>query len=111
MRPPLYRVGGPAAAALVVALSPVPSLVSCSSLTEPPPPEPVSLEDAASPSATAAAAPTQSAPTPKPTASAPAAPAAPRADEKMTTTTLKPGRGAVAKAGDKVTVHYVGSFS
>ena len=29
----------------------------------------------------------------------------------MSTTVLKQGKGAVAKAGDKVSVHYVGTFS
>jgi FKBP-type peptidyl-prolyl cis-trans isomerase len=29
----------------------------------------------------------------------------------MTTTTLKPGKGAAAKVGDKVSVHYVGTFA
>jgi FKBP-type peptidyl-prolyl cis-trans isomerase len=29
----------------------------------------------------------------------------------MTTTTLKPGKGAAAKMGDKVSVHYVGTFA
>ncbi|MDP9002661.1 MAG: FKBP-type peptidyl-prolyl cis-trans isomerase [Myxococcota bacterium] len=81
--------------------------IACSSLTQPYPPEPVSTDTATAPSASAAAAPTQSAP-PPPTATAPARPAM---NEKITMTSLKPGKGAVAKAGDKVSVHYVGTFA
>jgi FKBP-type peptidyl-prolyl isomerase-like protein len=81
---------------------------ACSSLTEPPPPQPVSTESTGAPSASAAAVPVQSAAPPQP----PAAPTAmPHPDEKITTTTLKPGKGAAAKVGDKVSVHYVGTFS
>jgi FKBP-type peptidyl-prolyl cis-trans isomerase len=83
---------------------------ACSSLTEPPAPQPVSTEAPAAPSASAAAAPVQSAPSPHPSAPA-AAPAAPQADEKIMMTTLKAGKGVAAKVGDKVSVHYVGTFS
>src|ERR1700730_2951040 len=80
---------------------------ACSSLTEPPAPQPVSTESTAAPSASAAAAaPVQAAPSPQPPAPAP-----PHPDEKITMATLKPGKGAVAKVGDKVSVHYVGTFS
>jgi FKBP-type peptidyl-prolyl cis-trans isomerase FkpA len=77
---------------------------ACSSLTEPPAPEPVTTEAPPAPppppppSATAAPVPTP-----------PAAP--PPVDEKITMTTLRVGKGAVAKAGDKVRVHYVGTLS
>lgn len=82
------------------------SLVAgCSSLTQPPPPEPVSHEETASPEA---AAPTQSAPPPQPSASAKTAPPG---GEKMAVSVLKQGKGPTAKAGDKVSVHYVGTFS
>jgi FKBP-type peptidyl-prolyl cis-trans isomerase len=85
--------------------------VACSSLTEPPPPEAVSIEDAAaSATANASAAPAQAAPPAPPRPSATAA-AAPAAEEKMTVTTLKAGKGAPAKVGDKVSVHYVGTFA
>jgi len=104
MRTRFYHAGGVAASALLLALSFAPA---CSSLTQPPPPEPVApQEEAAAPSASASAAPTQSAAPPQPTASA-----TPRTDEKITMTTLKQGKGAVAKTGDKVSVHYVGTFS
>jgi FKBP-type peptidyl-prolyl cis-trans isomerase len=104
MRTHFYHAGRPAAPALVLALT---FALACSSLTQPPPPEPVSeQEDAAAPAASASAAPTQSAPRLAPTASA-----APRTDEKIAITTLKQGKGAVAKDGDKVSVHYVGTFS
>lgn len=101
MRMPFYHAVGVAASALVLALSFAPA---CSSLTQPLPPEPVSQEEA--PSATASTAPTQPAARAQPTASA-----APRTDEKITMTTLKQGKGAAAKAGDKVSVHYVGTLS
>ncbi len=78
---------------------------ACSSLTAPPTPEPVTTENpqVTAPASAAAARPSASAPTPS--ASAPAAPEAP-----MQTTTLTPGKGPAAKAGDKVRVHYVGTF-
>jgi FKBP-type peptidyl-prolyl cis-trans isomerase len=81
---------------------------ACASLTQPPPPEAVSTEDAAALAATEAAAPTQSAAQPQPTA---LASAAQRVDEKITMTTVKQGKGATAKAGDKVSVHYIGTLS
>jgi peptidylprolyl isomerase/FKBP-type peptidyl-prolyl cis-trans isomerase FkpA len=78
----------------------------CTSLTQPPAPEPVSTETrAAAPASATAPPPAQSAqPTPPP--APPAQPEAP-----MAVTTIKPGKGtAVAKDGDKVRVHYVGTF-
>jgi hypothetical protein len=81
---------------------------ACSSLTQPPVPEPVASESPIAPSASAAPPPAHSAIPPQPSA---ALAVAPHIDEKMNTTTLKPGKGAVAKAGDKVSVHYVGTFS
>jgi FKBP-type peptidyl-prolyl cis-trans isomerase len=84
---------------------------ACSSLTEPPAPEPVAVEAPPSPpdagSAAKAAAPASAAP------AAPAAPAQPPGPpEKITSTTLAAGKGtAVAKEGDKVRVHYTGTFT
>jgi FKBP-type peptidyl-prolyl cis-trans isomerase len=83
---------------------------ACSLLTEPPVPEPVSVEAPSSPpdaGADAKAAPTASA------APAPTPPAPPQGPpEKITSTVLTPGKGkAVAKDGDKVLVHYTGTFT
>jgi FKBP-type peptidyl-prolyl cis-trans isomerase len=80
---------------------------ACTGLTEP---------IAAEPIATASAAPSASGPArPAPTASAlasaqPAAPSPP-SDAKVAITTLEPGKGQQAKAGDTVRVHYVGTLA
>jgi FKBP-type peptidyl-prolyl cis-trans isomerase len=87
------------------------AMQACSSLTEPPPAEPVTVEtavvkpdagaDAAQPAAVASAAPPPAAPAP---------PAGP--PEKITSTVVTPGKGPVAaKEGDKVRVHYTGTFT
>jgi len=97
-----YRLSLAAASALLVGAG------GCSSLTEPPAPVPVSTETAAQPSASASARPTptaSAAPQPSPS------PSPPPADQKVTSTTLKPGKGPGAKAGDKVSVHYVGMLT
>jgi FKBP-type peptidyl-prolyl cis-trans isomerase len=75
----------------------------CASLTEPPPPEPIAVEAKPAPSASAAtsAAATASAPPPP----APAAPVG-----TVAVTQLGPGKGAQAKDGDRVRVHYVGTL-
>lgn len=82
---------------------------ACSKLTEPPAPEPMqettttaaAEKPAAQPSAAASAAPT------------PAAPAQPAPDPnaKLEIKDLAPGKGAEAKAGDTVKVHYVGTLA
>src|SRR5579883_3002731 len=78
----------------------------CSSLTQPPAPEPVSTETPGTASAAAAAPSASAAPAPTPPA-----PSAPPADEKLTSTTITPGKkGPAAKNGDKVRVHYVGTL-
>jgi FKBP-type peptidyl-prolyl cis-trans isomerase len=81
--------------------------LGCTSLTQPPEPEPVSTETRAAPPASAAKSAERPAEAPavSAVASAPAAPEAP-----MTSTTLTPGKGAAAKTGDKVRVHYLGTF-
>jgi FKBP-type peptidyl-prolyl cis-trans isomerase FkpA len=81
--------------------------LGCTSLTQPPEPEPVSTETRAAPPASAAkpADRPAEAPAVSAAASAPAAPEAP-----MSSTTLTPGKGAAAKTGDKVRVHYLGTF-
>jgi len=75
----------------------------CASLTEPPPPEAIASEvrDAAPrtdapPAAIAAPTPPTPPPTPRP--------------ENMQITTLTPGKGPAAASGDKVRVHYTGTF-
>jgi hypothetical protein len=83
----------------------------CSSLTEPPAPEPVSTETpaASAPSSTASAVPSALA-HPSATVAVPP-PQPPGPPEQITSTTLTRGKGtATAKAGDKVSVHYVGTF-
>jgi FKBP-type peptidyl-prolyl cis-trans isomerase len=103
IRAPFYHAL-PALASVCLALS-----AGCTSLTEPPTPEPVSTDTRAAapasaqppPSAAAAAAP----PSAAPSASVAAAPEAP-----MTSTTTTPGKGVAAKTGDKVRVHYTGTF-
>jgi FKBP-type peptidyl-prolyl cis-trans isomerase len=105
----LTRAGRLAATCAGLALAVAPAL-ACSALTEPPVPESVSLEtvDAAAPSASASAQPAASA---HPSA-VPAPPAPPGPPEQITSTTLTRGKGTtVAKEGDKVSVHYVGTFT
>lgn len=80
-------------------------LAGCTTLTEPPAPEPVSTETRAAPPASAAASQTAPPPAATPAAAPSAAPELP-----MQTTVLSPGKGAAAKTGDKVRVHYTGTF-
>jgi FKBP-type peptidyl-prolyl cis-trans isomerase len=83
------------------------ALFGCQSLTEPPVQETFAATspEAAAPSASASAP--ASAATPPP--AVPTAPPGP--PETITSTTLVKGKGnAVAKEGDKVRVHYVGTF-
>lgn len=77
-------------------------LSACTSLTEPPTPEPISTETRAAPPASAAAA------NAGPGGSASAGPTAP--EQPLSSTTLTPGKGPAAKTGDKVRVHYTGTF-
>ncbi len=74
----------------------------CSSLTQPPSPEPI----ASSVAPVADAAPAAS----KEAAQAPP-PQPPAAPESLTMTTLKPGKGPGAKDGDRVSIHYVGTLT
>jgi peptidylprolyl isomerase len=80
---------------------------ACSSLTEPPAPEPVSTETQAAPPASAAQARPSAAPSQQP---APSASTPPPPEQPMSVTTLTPGKGPAAKTGDNVRVHYVGTF-
>jgi FKBP-type peptidyl-prolyl cis-trans isomerase len=83
------------------------ALGACTSLTEPSAPEPVSIETRAPAASATAAAVAASA-----SASASAPPAEPAPPEgPLNATTLTKGKGtSVAKVGDKVRVHYVGTF-
>jgi FKBP-type peptidyl-prolyl cis-trans isomerase len=94
---------------LVVCLTAPLATPACTSLTQPPTPEPVSTETAATPSASASDA---QAPAPPSATAQPSPPAAaPGPAEKIAFTTLTPGKGPEAKIGDKVRVHYVGTFA
>jgi FKBP-type peptidyl-prolyl cis-trans isomerase len=87
-------------------------VVGCVSLTEPPTPEAVTTDNGASPSVSASA----QAAVPSASASASAAPPvqppppSESVPEKIVSTTLTKGRGPGAKPGDRVRVHYVGTF-
>ncbi len=81
-------------------------LAGCTFLTEPGPPEPVAV--AQPPAAPDAGAPEAHA-APAASESASAAPAAPP-EAPMASTTLTKGKGPAAKTGDRVSVHYVGTF-
>jgi len=101
-----YAVGaGYLAAATAAAAATAPG---CTSLTQPPPPEPVSTETTAAPTASVVEA--QAPPAPSATAQ-PQQPQAPAAAEKLASTTLTAGKGPEARSGDKVRVHYVGTFA
>lgn len=97
---------GSAAGTLAILALSLSALAACTSLTEPPAPEPVaSAGTAPRPQAPPASAVAQAAPPPALSAE----PVAP--DQQMGTVTLTPGNGAVAKAGDRVSVHYVGTLT
>jgi FKBP-type peptidyl-prolyl cis-trans isomerase len=94
----LSTLRGPAAAAALAAL------MGCTSLTEPPPPEQFASEthaEAGAPIDAGVKAP------PPPSLAAQPVPA----DQQMGMVTLTPGTGALAKAGDRVSVHYVGTLT
>jgi FKBP-type peptidyl-prolyl cis-trans isomerase len=99
----LFYHGRSAIAAVVLACP-----LACSSLTEPPAPEPVSTDTRVAPPASAAAAQVAaSATAPK---AEPIPSAAPGPEAPLASTTLVKGKGPEAKTGDKVRVHYVGTF-
>lgn len=87
------------------------SVFGCSKLTEPPKQETIQTEPASAPSAEAKPANAQPSVTAKP-AEAPAKPAdpAPPTNEKLGVKDVVVGKGAEAKAGDSVKVHYVGTL-
>jgi FKBP-type peptidyl-prolyl cis-trans isomerase len=80
--------------------------LACTSLTEPPRAEAVTTETHAAPSQSAAGRETA------PAASAAAAPSASSEvpEAPLSVTTVSPGKGPAAKIGDKVRVHYTGTF-
>jgi FKBP-type peptidyl-prolyl cis-trans isomerase len=81
-------------------------LTACAKLTEPPKPEPAEPEQKQAPTAKPADQKPQEQ-QPQPAASAP--PAAPT-NEKLEIKDLQVGKGAEAKTGDTVSVHYVGTL-
>jgi len=90
--------------AIVLAIA---GVSGCTSLTEPADPVPV-----ASASPRVAQVIGSGTAQPPPPATAPSLPALPApGDEHMAVMTLKPGTGAVAKDGDRVSVHYVGTLT
>ena len=92
-----------------IGLSAVFVLSACSKLTEPPKPEPIQGE---TPTTTAAEAKPAQQPSAAPTPT-PAKPAEPPPDPnaKLEIKDLVVGKGAEAKAGDTVKVHYVGTLT
>jgi FKBP-type peptidyl-prolyl cis-trans isomerase len=103
-RAPFYHAL-PALASLCLA-----SAVGCTALTEPPTPEPVSTDTRAAAPASATPPPAASAAAAPPPSAAPSASAAAAPEAPMASTTLTPGKGVDAKTGDKVRVHYTGTF-
>jgi hypothetical protein len=97
---------------LVAALST--ALAACTSLTEPPTPEPIFTEPADAGAKTADAAPSPSAaPSPAPSGMVrvPAVQAEAGPPAPLVMKDVAVGKGAMAKAGDKVSVHYVGTLT
>jgi len=80
------------------------STLACSKLTEPPKPEPMQSEPTTAAEAKPAA---QPAPTPAPTPAQPA----PDPNAKLEIKDLVVGKGAEAKAGDTIKVHYLGTLA
>jgi FKBP-type peptidyl-prolyl cis-trans isomerase len=103
-------------AAIAVAAAPIAfggfaslAATGCTSLTQPPAPEPVSTETQAAPPAPSASATAAAIAPPASASAAPEPPAPPEAP--MSVTTVTKGKGtATAKNGDQVRVHYVGTF-
>ena len=90
-----------------IGLSAVFVLSACSKLTEPPKPEPIQGE---TPTTTAAEAKPAQQPSAAPTPAKPAEPA-PDPNAKLEIKDIVVGKGAEAKAGDTVKVHYVGTLT
>jgi FKBP-type peptidyl-prolyl cis-trans isomerase len=92
------RIGVAAAALLALGMA-----SGCSKLTEPPAQEPLEATASVKPMAEASAAP-KAAPRPKPTFKDE------KPDPSLGIVDVKVGTGAVAKAGDRISVHYRGSL-
>jgi len=82
-------------------------LAACTSLTQPPSPEPVA---SATPAASAAPKPLPTIASAAPQPAPPAAPVDAGPPVPLGIKDLVVGKGAVAKAGDQVSVHYVGTL-
>ncbi len=80
---------------------------ACTALTEPTAIEPIATASPATAPSAAASAPLDASAPPRPALSAQPVPP----DQQMGMITLTPGKGPVAKTGDKVSVHYVGTFT
>jgi FKBP-type peptidyl-prolyl cis-trans isomerase len=89
------------------------AVVGCSKLTEPPKQEAIQTESAPVASGASGAEEKQAPPNPHGTAkpAEPAKPAEAPSNEKLEIKDLVVGKGAEAKAGDTVSVHYVGTLT
>jgi hypothetical protein len=99
-------------AVLTVGIPLAPLVLGCSNLTEPISAEP--MASAAPPPATPPPAPSAQPPPPATAAAAAptrAAPPPPAGSDKLVKVDVVVGKGAEAKAGDKVKVHYVGTLT
>ena len=83
------------------------ALAACSKLTEPPKPEPVQTESSAQPEPKAGEKPGDK---PKLADQVKPADTPPPTNEKLESKDLVPGKGAEAKTGDTVSVHYTGTL-
>jgi FKBP-type peptidyl-prolyl cis-trans isomerase FkpA len=104
----LYHALPAAAFAGALALLAGAGSLACSSLTQPPAPEPMA---SAAPSSDAGAPPRADAQAPAAQASASAAPPPPAAPETVSIVTVKPGKGPGAQKGDAVSVNYTGTLT
>jgi len=86
----------------------LPAVLACSRLTAPPTPEPIASDTVVT-AATVAPAASSAAPAPTPTPVRPAEPPPSIADLKKVDVVV--GKGPEAKAGDVVSVHYVGTLT
>jgi peptidylprolyl isomerase len=99
------RAGALAALAALALVPVLGATAACSSLTEPPTPQPIATETRAAPPASAASSASAA-----PSAAPPAPQTPPPPEKPMQQTTLVQGKGPAAKSGDKVRVHYTGTF-